>query len=90
MAELAIRVTPRASRTEVGNGSGLPVPVRVCAPPAEGEANRAALEAVANALGVPKSRLRLASGQRSREKRIEVEGLELPEILERLSRHQRA
>jgi uncharacterized protein len=46
--------------------------VWVSAPAAEGAANRAVLEAVAEELGVAPSKVRLRSGARSRTKLVEV------------------
>jgi uncharacterized protein YggU (UPF0235/DUF167 family) len=49
----------------------------------EGAANRALIQAVADALGVRRSAVSLVAGQRSREKLVEVNGLH-PASLDRL------
>jgi uncharacterized protein len=50
--------------------------VRVTARAVEGAANRALLQAVADALGVRRSAVSLVVGKRSREKVVEVSGLD--------------
>lgn len=57
--------------------------VRVTARAVEGAANRALIQAVADALGVRRSAVSLVAGERSREKLVEVIGLD-PTSLERL------
>ena len=77
-----VRTHPGASRTgAVWDGAVLHV--RVTARPVEGAANRALLQAVADALGVRRSTVSLVAGERSREKLVEVIGLD-PTLLERL------
>jgi uncharacterized protein (TIGR00251 family) len=68
---ITVRVHPRASRAKaVWNAAVLEVWVN--APPVEGAANKAVLDAVARELGVPPSAVRLRSGSRSRTKLVEV------------------
>jgi hypothetical protein len=66
-AEIAVRVTPRAGR-DAAERDGAALRVRVTAPAEGGRANRAAAELVAQALGVPKSRLELIRGAKARDK----------------------
>jgi uncharacterized protein YggU (UPF0235/DUF167 family) len=58
----------------------------VTRPPAEGEANRAVLRLVGRAIGVSPSRLVIVSGQRSRQKRVRIDGLDADELDRRLRR----
>jgi uncharacterized protein YggU (UPF0235/DUF167 family) len=83
MASITVRVTPRSGRTSVENGSE-GVVVRVRAAPEGGRATDEAARAVAEALGVPRTRVRLRSGTRSRTKVFEVEGLSSLDIQQRL------
>ena len=48
--------------------------VAVREPATDGRANRAVIEAVATALGVPRGTVRIASGLASRRKVVEVDG----------------
>jgi len=69
---LSVHVQPGARRTEVAGMHGSALKIRVAAPPVGGKAN-AALEAfVAERLRVARSRVRVAKGELSREKRIAV------------------
>lgn len=66
-AELAVRVTPKASRNALEETeTGLKVWVTVA--PEDGKANKAVVKLLADALGVAKSRLELVRGATSRDK----------------------
>ena len=66
-AEIAVRATPGASRDSVET-DGVALAIRTTAPPEAGKANAAVQKLLARALGVPKSRLTLLRGARSRDK----------------------
>jgi uncharacterized protein len=72
---LHVRVQPRARRNEVVGWRGDALRVRVTAPPADGEANRAVTDLLAGALGVAASRIVLVRGAASRDKLFRVERL---------------
>jgi hypothetical protein len=61
-------VIPRAARTAVGGRRGGALVVRVSAPPVEGAANEAVVEAVARALGLPRGAVAIERSQRGRRK----------------------
>lgn len=85
-----IRVYPGSRETSVGGryGEGGPpvLIVRVTAPAVDGKANRAVIEAVARALGVRSRDLRIVAGERSRDKIIEITGVDAPAIANLLAR----
>jgi uncharacterized protein (TIGR00251 family) len=76
---VALRVTPRGGRDEIGgietlaNGRSV-VKLRVRAIAEGGEANRAVTELLAKALGVPKARVKILSGVTSRLKQVAIDG----------------
>jgi uncharacterized protein len=76
---ITLRVTPRGGRDDIdgvetlANGRSV-VKVRVRAIADGGEANRAVMELLAKALGVPKAKVRILSGTTSRLKQIAVDG----------------
>ena len=73
--ELRVKVIPKSSRTEfVGTLPDGTWKVKVAAAPEKGKANRALCEFIAERLGVPKSRVRVVSGETSQLKRIEIDG----------------
>ena len=73
---LSLWVQPRASRNEILGYRNDWLRVRVTAAPTEGEANRLCREVLAEALGIPPSRVEILSGQRARRKRVRVLGVE--------------
>lgn len=90
MATLNVRVTPRARTQDARVDATGTLLVRVRAPALDGRANVAALTAVAEALGVPVTTLRLLRGERGRRKVLEVGGLAPEELSGRLGRLPRA
>ncbi len=58
--------------------------MRVTAPPIGGRANAALERLLADAVGVPKSAVRVVSGARAREKTVAIEGAGEDELLSRL------
>ena len=83
MGSITVRVTPRSGRTEVEERPD-GVIVRVRAAPEGGKATDEAARALAATLRVPRTRVRLRSGARSRTKTFEIEGLSAREIARRL------
>jgi len=83
MASITVRVTPRSGRTEVEAGAD-GVVIRVRAAPEAGKATEEAARALADALGVPPTRVRLRTGARSRTKTYDVEGVSSDDLQRRL------
>ncbi len=69
---VALHVQPGARRTAVVGPHGDRLKIAVSSPPADGRANTALMEFLAEQLAVPKSCLRLLSGASSREKRVAI------------------
>ena len=70
-----IRVIPRAAKPGVAGTRGDAFLVRLTAPPVDGAANAELIQVLADALGVPKRAVSIVSGERSRQKRVRVEGV---------------
>lgn len=85
---LKVKVVPGARRTEIVGHYGDGVKVRVTAPPEGGKANQALLDMLANALGVKAASLRIAHGQTSPQKVVEVDGLTPNDVWDRIRAHQ--
>ena len=75
-----VRVQPRASRDEIGGEWQDALKVRLTAPPVDDRANDALRRLLAARLKVPLSAVRIASGERSRTKRVEIYGVAAAEI----------
>lgn len=73
-ALINIRVIPRSGRSGIAGTRGDAVLVRLNAAPVDGAANAELIEVLANALDVPKRAVTIVAGERSRHKRVRVEG----------------
>jgi uncharacterized protein (TIGR00251 family) len=71
---VTVRVRPRSSRREVGGSYAGALVVAVREPAVDGRATAAALDALAEAFGVPRRSVRLVTGASSRQKVVEVTG----------------
>ena len=70
-----VHVQPRASRTEIVGVHGTALKVRLHSPPVDGAANEELVAFLAKTLGVSRRAVRIVSGQSSRGKTVEVEGV---------------
>ncbi len=75
-------VSPRASRARLGPVHGDRVKLAVTAPPVDGAANKAVVEAIAKALGVAKSAVEVTAGHSSRRKTVRVTGATAAQVQE--------
>jgi hypothetical protein len=80
VAEIRIRLQPRARRDEVVGERAGAVVVRVTAPPVDGRANAALCAFVAEAAGVAPSRVSVVRGRTSRDKLVRVDGVSDAEL----------
>jgi uncharacterized protein (TIGR00251 family) len=78
---LSVRVQPRASRDEVAGAIEGALKIRLCAPAVENRANEALTEFLATVLKVPKSSVRILSGERGRTKRVEITGVTRQQVV---------
>ena len=75
VVSFAVRVQPRASRDEISGEWQEGLKIRLTAPPVDDRANEALRRFLAASLKVPLSAVRIAAGERSRTKRVEVCGV---------------
>jgi len=71
---IAVRATPRASKSVLLPGTPEHFAARIAAPPVEGAANAALIELVAKTFGVPKRDVTLIAGDTARVKRLTITG----------------
>jgi TIGR00251 family protein len=77
---LQCHIQPKASRDAIAGVHNERLKIHITAPPTDGKANAHLQKFLAKALGIPRTRIRLISGQSSRQKSLLLEGLErLPE-----------
>ena len=83
VVRIAVRLTPRAGSDRIDGPTGGVLQARVHAPPVAGAANEALRRLVAGELGVPVSKVALVSGERTRRKVLEIEGVSRSQVEER-------
>jgi uncharacterized protein len=76
----AVRVQPRASRDEIAGEYQYALKIRLTAPPVDDRANHALRKFLASRLKVPLAAVRIASGEHSRNKRVEIRGVTAEKI----------
>jgi uncharacterized protein len=84
VAQIRVRLTPRAAREQISAGDGGSYLVRVTAPPVDGRANDALCRLIARRAGVAPSRVTLLRGAKGREKVLAVEGIDAATLHELL------
>jgi uncharacterized protein len=84
--EITVRVIPRARQTGCAGERDGALLIRLAAPPVEGAANDSLVGFLAEALQIPRRSVRITSGERSRRKRVVVQGLPVEDVRERLLR----
>jgi uncharacterized protein len=82
---LPVRAHPGARKAGVLGEQAGSLKVAVTAPPEDGRANKALVEALHDLLGVKRLQVELLSGATSREKRFLVRGLTKAELQRRLA-----
>jgi uncharacterized protein len=81
---IAVRVIPRAGRSGLAGTRGGALLVRLQSPPVDGAANEELITVLARALQVPKRAVTIVAGDRSRQKRVRVAGIDAATAASRL------
>jgi len=82
---LSVKVEPRASRNEIGDGQGAELKIKVTAPPVDAAANEAVLRLLADTLDCPRGSVQLIRGGTSRHKIILLRGMKPETVAARLT-----
>jgi hypothetical protein len=77
----AVRVAPRASKTEAAGEHGGALKVRVAAPPVEGAANEELTRFLAKSFGVPARAVEIVGGRASKTKVVRAEGAKAADLV---------
>jgi len=75
MADLSIRLQPRASRNAIVDEREGVLRVSVAAAPVDGQANAALCKLIAKRAGIARNRVNIIRGERSRDKVVRVYGV---------------
>ncbi len=81
--DVPLHVQPRARRTEMAGAHNGALKLKVQAPPVDDAANEAIVRFFAKLLDIPKSRLSIVSGAKSRDKVLRIEGISLAQFCSR-------
>jgi uncharacterized protein (TIGR00251 family) len=82
---ISVRVVTRAGRSGLAGKRRGALLVRLHAPPVEGAANVELINVIAGALDVPRRAVSIVAGERSRQKRVRVSGIDAATALSRLA-----
>jgi uncharacterized protein len=82
---LPIRVIPRAGRTAVAGVRQDALLIRLASAPVDGAANDELVAFIATLLDIPRRQISIASGERSRSKRVAVSGVTVEQVELKLS-----
>lgn len=78
----SVRVTPRASRSEIVGAHDGSLKVKLRSPPVDGAANAELIKLFAKQFGVSKSDIAIVSGETSKNKRITISDLSVSRFSE--------
>jgi uncharacterized protein len=81
---LNVRVVPRASKPGPAGMRDGAVLVRLNAAPVEGAANAELIALLSDLLDIPKRNITIVSGEKSRLKRVRIDGVDEARVLARL------
>ena len=72
---LAVKLQPRASRTEIAEPVGNEIKIKVTAPPVDAAANQALVDLLAEKIGCGRGAVKIIRGQTSRHKTVWIAGV---------------
>jgi uncharacterized protein (TIGR00251 family) len=81
---IEVTVTPKSSKSLISVENG-EIRAKLHSPPLDGKANGECVALLAKTLGLPKSAVGVARGEKSRRKLFSIDGLSPEEVMERLS-----
>ena len=74
---LRVQVQPRSSQNQIVGLQGDALKIKLTSPPVDGAANKACCAYLAKVFGLPKREVELVAGQKSRQKKVLLNGVEL-------------
>lgn len=84
---LLLQVQPCSSRNQLVGLQGDALKIKLTSPPVEGAANKACCAYLAKLFGIAKSSVKLIAGDKSRQKKVLLCGLDLPTVTAVLKSH---
>ncbi len=83
--KVSVKVQPRASKNEIGNIREGALQIKLTAPPVDGSANKLLIQTLSKKLKLAKSCIEILSGEKSRHKRIFIQGITMPDFQKALN-----
>ncbi len=83
--DVPLHVQPRAHRTEIAGTHNGALKLKVQAPPVDDAANEAVVRFFSRLLDIPKARLSIVSGAKSRDKILRIQGGSLAQFRARIT-----
>ena len=84
VVRIAVKVSAGAARNAIRGWHQQTLRVHLVTAPERGKANAALIDLLARVLGLPKSSIRIARGEHSARKTLEIEGLAETELIARI------
>ena len=81
----AVRIVPRASRSEIAGEQSGALRVRIAAAPIEGAANQELIKLLAKSFKLPKSAVQIISGSTSKNKVVRIQGVDATKLQQLIS-----
>lgn len=78
--EFNVKIIPRSSRNDILGREGSVYRIKVTSPPVDGKANKTLITLLSNKIKIPKKDIQIISGEKSRNKRIRINGVSGNEI----------
>ena len=78
-------IQPRSSKNKICGLHSESLKIRLTSPPLDGEANKMCVKLLAKMLSVSPSRIVIVSGHTGRNKIIQIEGINIPEFLKKIT-----
>ena len=78
--DIRVKVLPRSSKNQIIGKEEGAYRVKLTSAPVDGQANRALIKYLAKTLGLPKRNVDIISGERSRTKRVRIQGLSTEDV----------
>lgn len=85
-ATLNVKVVPGSSQNQIAGKLGDDIKIQVSAPAEGGEANKAVIDLLADALGIQGYRIKLIRGHYQARKSLQISGLSQAELMDKLDK----
>jgi uncharacterized protein (TIGR00251 family) len=82
--EVSLHVLPRARCNEICGLHNGALKIKITAPPVDDAANQALIKYFGALLSIPRSRLKIVCGEKSRDKTLRIDGLSRHDLLRHL------